>query len=103
MTDVGIIVGRFQVHELHAAHKNLIQSVLDRHDKVITFLGLSPLKYTGENPLDFQARKQMILEQFPTVNVLYIKDKPSDEAWSRELDEKISDLLSPKQNPTLYG
>ena len=41
-TDVGIIVGRFQVDELHDAHVDLIQYVFDQHPKVIIFLGLSP-------------------------------------------------------------
>lgn len=25
-TDIGVIIGRFQIHELHEAHKELIQS-----------------------------------------------------------------------------
>jgi bifunctional NMN adenylyltransferase/nudix hydrolase len=54
------------VPELHDAHKDLIETVCDKHDKVIIFLGLSPLMVTRENPLDFESRKQMILEQFPT-------------------------------------
>jgi bifunctional NMN adenylyltransferase/nudix hydrolase len=63
--DVGVIVGRFQVPELHDAHKDLIETVCDKHDKVIIFLGLSPLMVTRENPLDFESRKQMILESSP--------------------------------------
>lgn len=101
--DVGVIVGRFQVPELHDAHKELIQHVCDQHDKVILFLGLSPLMVTRENPLDFEARKQMILECFPDVNVLYIKDMPSDHVWSVKLDEMIEDLVTPSQSVMLYG
>src|SRR5579859_5244904 len=97
MHDVGVIVGRFQVHELHDAHKTLINEVLERHDKVIVFLGLSPLMNTQENPLDFQARKQMLLAEFPSLNILYIKDRNSDELWSKDLDAKISDLITPAQ------
>jgi len=101
--DVGVIVGRFQVPELHDAHKDLIQTVCDRHDKVIIFLGLSPLMNTLNNPLDFESRKQMILDQFPKVNVLYVKDQSSDEVWSAKLDEQVSDLVSPAQSVVLYG
>lgn len=101
--DVGVIVGRFQVPDLHHGHVELIESVVETHDKVILFLGLSPLKVTRRNPLDFEARKQMLLEMFPRLNVLYIKDNPSDEAWSRELDEKVGDLTSPSQTVCLYG
>jgi bifunctional NMN adenylyltransferase/nudix hydrolase len=101
--DVGVIVGRFQVHELHQAHKDLIQHVFDNHEKVIIFLGLSPLPVSFNNPLDFESRKQMILAEFPEAIVLYCKDTVSDEVWSRKLDEMIGDVLTPTQTVVLYG
>lgn len=101
--DVGVIIGRFQVHALHDAHRELIQFVCDRHDKVIILLGLSPLKVSSNNPLDFEARKQMILADFPDVNVLYIPDRVTNLAWSRHLDTQITDLVSPGQSAVLYG
>jgi len=101
--DVGVIIGRFQVPDLHEAHIDLIQSVLDRHPKVIIFLGLSPCKTTYNNPLDFESRKQMILQRFPDINVLYIKDEASDEVWSKKLDSQIEDLLGANQTAVLYG
>lgn len=101
--DVGVLVGRFQVHELHAGHKELIEYVCGSHDKVVIFLGLSPLMVTLNNPLDFEARKQMILDAFPDVIVLYIKDMPGDDVWSRRLDEQIADVVSPSQSVMLYG
>ncbi len=101
--DCGIIIGRFQVPDLHEAHIDLIQSVIDRHPKVFIFLGLSPLKTTFVNPLDFEARKQMILQKFPSVNVLYIKDEREDDIWSKKLDNQINDILGPNQTAVLYG
>jgi bifunctional NMN adenylyltransferase/nudix hydrolase len=101
--DVGVIVGRFQVPELHDAHRQLIEQVIARHDKVVVFLGLSPLMVTQENPLDFEARKQMLLAEYPKLNVLYIKDVVSDKAWSERLDEMIEDVLTPSQSVVLYG
>ena len=38
--NVGVIVGRFQVAELTVGHHDLIQSVIDRHEKVYVFLGI---------------------------------------------------------------
>lgn len=101
--DVGVIVGRFQVPELHDAHRELIEHVCSVHDKVVIFLGLSPVPGTRENPLDFQARRQMIHEGFPNVEVLYIKDMVSDEAWSDKLDGMIEDVTTPGQTVCLYG
>jgi bifunctional NMN adenylyltransferase/nudix hydrolase len=102
-TDVGVIVARFQVHNLTEAHIDLVETVRNKHNKVIIFLGLSPVIGTRINPLDFESRKQMVLEKFPDVTVLYIKDVPDDAAWSKRLDEQIGDLLNPGQTVTLYG
>lgn len=101
--DVGVLVGRFQVDELHDGHKKIIEYVLSNHHKVIVFLGVSPLKCTIKNPLDFEARKQMIVDLNPNINVLYIKDQPSDETWSKNLDSQIRDLIGPSQTVVLYG
>jgi bifunctional NMN adenylyltransferase/nudix hydrolase len=103
VADVGILVGRFQVHELHEAHRDLIDTVLAKHDRVIIFIGLSPLRNTVNNPLDFNTRKRMIQETYPDVEVYYVKDNPSDEAWSRGLDREIQQFLKPYQTAVLYG
>lgn len=101
--DVGVIVGRFQVHELHAAHRELIEHVRERHEKIFIFLGLSPLSVSTNNPLDFEARKQMLLAEYPEINVLYIKDQYDDVVWSTNLDDMITDLVTPGQTVVLYG
>lgn len=101
--DIGVIVGRFQVPELHDAHRALIKHVCEQHDRVLIFLGLSPIPATRENPLDFDARRQMIQDEFPDVEVLYIKDMGSDEAWSKRLDEQIADVCPVGLSVCLYG
>lgn len=102
--DVGVIVGRFQVPELHEVHKQLIETVCKQHETVFLFLGLSGTEQlTRENPLDFEMRKQMILKVFPTVNVLYVPDMADDEVWSKHLDRQIRHTLRPGQSVVLYG
>jgi len=100
---VGIIVARFQVHNLTSAHIDLINTVKSKHNKVILFLGLAPVLGTRTNPLDFESRKQMVLEKFPEITVLYIKDMPDDNEWSKKLDSQINDMFTPGQTATLYG
>ena len=100
---IGVIVGRFQVPSLHGGHKDLFNQVLEKHKKVYVFLGLSPLKCTINNPLDFESRKQMILREYPNVTVFYIKDVMDDIVWSNKLDEMIEDLLQVNQTAILYG
>ncbi len=103
LNTVGIIVARLQVHELHDGHKALIQSVCDRHSTVAIFLGVAKQKGSLNNPLDFQARRQMVLEEFPNINVFMIEDMHYDTEWSKELDKQIRAFLNPGQTPLLYG
>lgn len=101
--DVGVIVGRFQVPQLHDGHKALIQTVSERHDMVVLILGCSPLWSTKSNPLDRMAREQMIGENFPNVWVKYINDHPSDNVWSQKLDSLVKELCGPARKAMLYG
>ncbi len=102
-TDVGAIIGRFQVHQLHEAHIELIDLVRSNHDRTLIFIGLSPLRNTKANPLDFPSRKRMIQEAYPDVEVYYIDDNRSDEVWSKNLDRQIDNWLKPGQTIMLYG
>lgn len=101
--DCGVIVGRFQVAELHDGHRSLIDSVVSRHRKVVVLLGISPLMNSINNPLDFEARKQMLLAAYPSITILYVKDVNDDALWSKMVDAVIGDVLSPTQTALLYG
>jgi len=100
--EIGVIIGRFQVHKLHDAHKELIDAVSERHKKVVIFLGVSPVLGSTRNPLDFTSRKKMIQEDYPDVVVMSLPDKRSDEAWSKNLDTRIREVF-PMGNVLLYG
>lgn len=102
--DIGVIIGRFQVHELHEAHKQMIESVLARHNKVILFLGVSPTLSTKRNPLDFLSRKVMFEEQYGNriSVILPLNDKKSDHVWSKQVDSKIREVF-PLGSAVLYG
>ncbi len=102
--NTGIIVGRFQVPELTEGHKELIQSVLDRHDKVFVLIGVaSNNEVNVRNPLPFDARCEMILTEFPNVKVLGIMDEPNNEDWVKSLDKTISMITSKHDTITVYG
>ena len=100
---VGAIIGRFQVDELEAGHKSLINSVVDRHDRVIIVLGLSAVRSTKDNPLDFASRAAMIKEQYEDITIVYVNDQSSNEQWSSTVDNIISSQLPPGNKITLYG
>lgn len=101
-TEIGVIVGRFQVHNLHEAHHELIQTVMQNHDKVIVFLGVSPAKSTRRNPLDYKSRELMIHASYPDLTIIPIYDVNNDEEWSKHLDTKIREIYA-IGGVTLYG
>lgn len=102
--DVGVLVGRFQVPSLHEGHLDVLDFVAERHDKVIVFLGNNGSgQSTQMNPLDFQAREQMIREVYPDFTILFIDDQPTDKYWSQFLDRMITSQISASQTVMLYG
>jgi bifunctional NMN adenylyltransferase/nudix hydrolase len=101
-TDIGVLIGRFQVPELHGAHKELIDKVAGWHRKFLVVLGCSPTLVSRHNPLDFQARKLMINTHYPELPVMPLMDHPDDHEWSRELDRRIREVF-PVGTVTLYG
>jgi bifunctional NMN adenylyltransferase/nudix hydrolase len=100
--DVGVIVGRFQIAELHEAHKAIIEEVMTRHKKCNIFIGVSPTLGTKESPLDFASRKFMIQKEFHEAVITPILDNKSDIAWSKELDRTIRAIF-PIGSVCLYG
>jgi bifunctional NMN adenylyltransferase/nudix hydrolase len=87
--EIGVIIARFQVHELHEAHQSLIRKVAQNHKKVIIFLGIPTIPNTKKNPLDFATRRAMVQEFIPDAVILPLKDQRSNAKWSYILDNEI--------------
>ena len=99
---IGALVGRFQVHELHEAHKYLIDQVAKNHKKVVLFLGVPKVVGTKKNPLDFDSRKRMIQHHYPDIVILSLPDFGDDRRWSSELDKRVKEVY-PIGDILLYG
>jgi bifunctional NMN adenylyltransferase/nudix hydrolase len=99
----GVIVGRFQVNDLHDGHMELFRQVRFRHSGVIVFVGVSPAGLTKDNPLDFPTRKAMIQAKFPEFTVLPLMDCKLDTQWSDALDAQINAVVAGQAEVVLYG
>lgn len=99
---VGIIVARFQVPELTAGHRYLVEQTKKNHDEVCIVLGSTDAELIAHSPLSANVRRMMIQNAFAGVLVAELKDTPSDIAWSTNLDELISDIY-PDREAVLYG
>ena len=100
--DVGVIVGRFQVHELTKAHRDIIKQVKETHKRVVIMVGVSPTLVTRNNPLDYLTREEMLRVTFPEAIVSHIADQKNDEEWSKALDSSLRSLI-PIGSICLYG
>lgn len=102
--DVGVIIGRFQIHELHAGHKAVIEHVLEKHDRVIIFLGVSPAIHTRNNPLDYTSRKKMLEEEYgdKIEHIQPLNNMKFNCQWAKQVDTKIRELY-PIGSVVLYG
>jgi hypothetical protein len=99
---IGSVVGRFQVHELHDAHRYVIDQVVNNHKKSIIFLGVPKVVGTKKNPLDFDTRKKMIQSSYPDTLILSLPDIGDDFKWTAELDKRIREVY-PIGEVVLYG
>ena len=99
---IGVIIARFQTPYLHEGHKALIDKVLERHDKVMVLLGVTPALATPENPLDYVTRRVMVVNDYPEIEVQALSDKSTDEEWSSVLDSTVRRIF-PIGRVTLYG
>ena len=87
--DIGVVIGRFQVPDLHDAHYELIETVRKRHKSVLVLVGQSAAIGTKENPLPYVLRAQMIQSAFPGVFISPLLDMPNDEDWSQQVDRLV--------------
>ena len=99
---IGVMVARFQVHELHEGHHHVIKQVTDAHKRTVLFLGTPKFVGSRNNPLDFDSRKRMVHQHYPDTIILSIPDQSDNERWAHELDKRTREVYQ-HGNVLLYG
>lgn len=104
---VGIIIARMQVPYLTESHKAIINTVLERHKRVIIFLGVSEKPMDFDNPFPFDFRKEMLHQTFgrdKSIHIVPLPDKRNDnKGWVEALDSLIGAFLTKGEDAILYG
>jgi bifunctional NMN adenylyltransferase/nudix hydrolase len=101
MKKTGVVVGRFQTAEVSDELRSLIAEIQRENEKVIIVLGVTKVLGSKINPFDETLRKIVLSEAFPGVKIVSLEDHPSDDVWSRNLDNII--LAATTGPVTLYG
>lgn len=102
---VGVVIGRFQIDELHEGHRKLLDAVIKDNDMLLVLLGCPSLGVSSHNPIDYLPRFQMINNICDNVIVAPIFDTVSDKAWSKTVDSLIFGFFPgvDGEDITLYG
>lgn len=88
----GAVVGRFQVPELSAGHKLLIDEAYSHHEHVIIFIGDVDSTRNQKYPMSYAVRKQMIEWHYPDAIFHRLQDHPQDHIWEDNLDAAVENL-----------
>lgn len=104
---VGVLIGRFQVNEVHQGHLNLIEAVVRNHKNVLFLLGCRKSPSSRDNPLNYEMRYQMLHNQIlrklcPNALIMPVFDMETDTAWSKQVDDLVMTAF-PQQEAVLYG
>lgn len=101
---LGVIISRMQVPFLTQSHINMIQTVQERHNKLLILLGVSS-EINLKNPFTFDFRRQMIQKYLRTTDIIIpLKDNPDDNAkWVSTVDLMVSSNLVGDEKAVLYG
>lgn len=89
---IGVVVGRFQIPDLHDGHKELLNHVFQHNDEVIIFVGCGQ-KYSFTNPLPYNyivnRLNHNLLHHTKKYFIKSINDCREDDMWNKCLDEAI--------------
>jgi bifunctional NMN adenylyltransferase/nudix hydrolase len=103
LQQIGVVIARCQVPELHRGHLALLADVSRRHKRLVIMLGVAKVPNTTLNPLDYQTRVQMMRKHCPEAVFYPLFDMPNDDAgWSRQVDTALH-ALYPTGSFVLYG
>lgn len=103
---VGVIVCRMQVPYLTESHQAIVKTALNRHQRVVIFLGTTGDIIDEKNPYPFVFRKGMIESTFleDRITILPLPDiKDDNKLWVQTLDRMISSFLGFDEDAILYG
>lgn len=102
-SSVGVVIGRFQIPELHDGHLELLKYVGDQHEKFLILVGYNTVRFNTANPFPVEMRVAMLKSLYPNAEVLPLLDSPiHPEHWSTVVDTLVSGVEQ-GAGAVLYG
>lgn len=94
---VGVLIGRFQVPEMHEGHRFLVREMLEECDKVLILFGSANRAPSPRNPFSYVYRAQAAKALFPDIYTAPLNDYLyNDSQWVADVDNTIQYMLAHK-------
>lgn len=108
---LGVLIGRFQVPEMHEGHRFLVREMLEQCDEVLVLFGSANRAKSVKNPFSYPERAQAAKKLFPKIWVAPLNDYLyNDSQWMADVAatiEALKVLVQQKHNTkvevVLYG
>lgn len=104
---LAVVVARFQVPELHAGHKHLLNYARNHrpNTRLLCVLGDHGGFPTKHDPLPYRVRELMVKSEYPDATVVRLLDTGNDKTWCEALNALIAEVLEQETlaDAVLYG
>ena len=105
--DIAVLIGRFQ--PFHLGHLHLVQTALDRADRLVILLGSHRCAPDTRNPWSSEEREAMIRASLPApaqerIDVVPLRDQLySDNLWLADVQQKVTSISREDDRVLLVG
>lgn len=94
MKKLGVLIGRFQVPQMHEGHRFIIHRMLEQCDEVLILFGSANRTRSVKNPFTYRERQQATLQLFPTVLTAPLNDYMyNDSQWMADVAATINQVV----------
>lgn len=92
MKKLGVLIGRFQVPEMHEGHRFIVRQMLEQCDQVLVLFGSANRTRSVKNPFTYRERQQATLKLFPGILTAPLNDYLyNDSQWMADVAATIED------------
>lgn len=99
---IGVIIARCQLPNPHEGHLDFFNQVSLLCDQMVFCLGITPVKMSNKDPLNFETRRIMLQRFFPKAEFYPLFDQADNSVWSKKLDDLLI-KTHPYDDIVLYG
>lgn len=94
MKKLGVLIGRFQVPQMHEGHRFIVRRMLEQCDEVLILFGSANRTRSVKNPFTYRERREATHRLFPSVITAPLNDYLyNDSQWMADVAATIQGVL----------